>query len=287
MANNTLIFNPEINSFILPVLPKLLDLPKWIKIDKSIFPKTSCTSIVVWNNYPSLGSTLGLAKLTKYIRDITYIPTFHLGILVGLLLSDAGLSKQRNSKNARLGFKQSMIHFPFFWSTFMLLSHFCSSIPYVDNAKLKGKLYYGIRMDTRAYSCLTNLYELFYIPITQPYGKISYKKIVPLDIYNLLTPIALAYWIMGDGYGNNWKGLYLCTDSFSNYDIVRLMNVLLIRYNLTSSLVQISGKSRIYIASTESAKITNLVVEFIHPSMLYKILGNYPLNKQRISILRV
>jgi hypothetical protein len=136
---------------------------------------------------------LGLAKLTKYIRDITYIPTFHLNILIGLLLSDAGLSKQKNSKNARLGFKQSMIHFPFLWSTFMLLSHFCSSIPYCDNAKLKGKFYYGIRMDTRAYSCLTDLYELFYIPITQPDGKISYKKIVPLDIYNLLTPMALAY----------------------------------------------------------------------------------------------
>lgn len=282
MANNSLNFNPEILSFILPVLPKVLDLPKWIKIDKSIFPKTSSTSIVIWNNHPTLGSTLGLAKLTNYIRDITYIPTFHLSILVGLLLSDAGLSKQRNSKNARLGFKQSMIHFPFLWSTFMLLSHFCSSIPYIDNAKLKGKLYYGIRMDTRAYSCLTNLHELFYIPITQPDGKISYKKIVPLDIYNLLTPIALAYWIMGDGYGNAWKGLYLCTDSFSNYDIVRLMNVLLIRYNIHSSLVQISDKSRIYIASTESAKITNLVLEYIHPSMLYKVLGNYPLNKQRI-----
>ena len=67
-----------------------------------------------------------------------------------------------------------------------------------------------------------------------------------------------------------------------NYDIVRLMNALLIRYNINSSLVQISGKSRIYIASTESAKITNLVLEFIHPSMLYKVLGNYPLNKQKI-----
>lgn len=213
MANNTLILNPEINSFIIPVLPIVLDLPKWIKIDKSIFPKTSCTSIVIWNNYPTIGSTLGLAKLTKYIRDITYIPTFHLSILIGLLLSDAGLSKQKNSKNARLGFKQSMIHFPFLWLTFMLLSHFCSSIPYHDNAKLKGKFYYGIRMDTRAYSCLTDLYELFYIPITQPDGKISYKKIVPLDIYNLLTPMALAYWIMGDGSGNASKGLYLCTDS--------------------------------------------------------------------------
>ena len=67
---------------------------------------------------------------------------------------------------------------------------------------------------------------------------------------------------MGDGNGKAWKGLYLCTDSFSNYDIVRLMNVLLIRYNINSSLVQTSGKSRIYIASpygTESIKITNLV----------------------------
>ena len=284
MANNTLILNPEINSFIIPVLPIVLDLPKWIKIDKSIFPKTSCTSIVIWNNYPTIGSTLGLAKLTKYIRDITYIPTFHLSILIGLLLSDAGLSKQKNSKNARLGFKQSMIHFPFLWLTFMLLSHFCSSIPYHDNAKLKGKFYYGIRMDTRAYSCLTDLYELFYIPITQPDGKISYKKIVPLDIYNLLTPMALAYWIMGDGSVMPQK-VYIYAQIVvlrQNYDIVRLMNVLLIRYNINSSLVQISGKSRIYIASTESAKITNLVLEFIHPSMLYKVLGNYPLNKNRI-----
>ena len=60
------------------------------------------------------------------------------------------------------------------------------------------------------------------------------------------------------------------------------MNVLLIRYNIHSSLVQNSDKSRIYIASTESAKIINLVLEYIHPSMLYKVLGNYPLNKQRI-----
>jgi LAGLIDADG DNA endonuclease family len=75
----------------------------------------------------------------------------------------------------------------------MLLSHFCSSIPYHDNYKLKDKIYYGIRMETRAYSCLTELFELFYSPITQSESKISYKKIVPLDIYNLLTPMALAY----------------------------------------------------------------------------------------------
>ena len=196
-----------------------------------------------------------------------------MSVLVGLLLSDAGLSKQKNSKNARLGFKQSMIHFPFLWSTFTILSHYCGTLPYPDNAKIKNKKYYGIRMDSRAYTCLTLLYDQFY------QNKV---KIVPLDIYNLLTPLALAYWIMGDGLGNAWKGLYLCTDSFSNYDIVRLMNVLLIRYNIISRLVTVSGKSRIYISSTESTKISNLVLDYIHPSMQYKILGYYPINKKDI-----
>ena len=233
--------------FILPILPNTYNLPKWIKLENSIFPDNQCTSIVVWNNPNTIGCTLGLPKFTNYLRDITYIPNYHLGIIVGLLLSDAGLSKQKKSINARLGFKQSMIHFSFFWSTFMLLSHFCSSMPYTDNTTLKGKMYYGIRMDTRGYPCFTLLFNMFYQYDAE---KKRYIIIVPLDIYNLLSPESLAYWIMGDGLGNVWKGLYLCTDSFTNYDIVKLMNVLLIRYNIKSSLVVLSGKSRIYIPST-------------------------------------
>jgi hypothetical protein len=81
----------------------------------------------------------------------------------------------------------------------MALSHFCSSMPYTDNATIKGKIYYGIRMDSRAYPCFTVLYDMFY-----NYDKEKNKniKVVPLDIYNLLTPEAIAYWIMGDGLGN-------------------------------------------------------------------------------------
>jgi hypothetical protein len=261
---------PYLIFFIVQKYPNILSLPKWININKSIFPKTESTSIVVWNSPHTVGSTLGYSKFTSFIRDITYIPTFLLSVLVGLLLSDAGMSTQKKSVNARLGFKQSMIHFPFFFSTFMLLSHFCSSLPYPDNTVLKNIQYYGIRMDTRAYACLTTLYQMFYI---------DKVKVVPVDIYNLLTPVAFAYWIMGDGLGNIFRGLYLCTDSFSDYDIVRLMNVLLIRYNIKSKLVKISGKSRIYIPSTESTKVYSVVSAHTHPSMLYKILGQYPLKK--------
>jgi hypothetical protein len=59
------------------------------------------------------------------------------------------------------------------------------------------------------------------------------------------------------------------------------MNVLLIRYNIKSSLVIVSGKSRIYVPSTESNKMINLVSSHIHFSMNYKILGNYPVNKKK------
>ena len=55
--------------FIIPLAPTI---NKWNKIDKSIFPKTSCTAITVFNG--KLDSTLGLPRLTKFIKDLTYFP---------------------------------------------------------------------------------------------------------------------------------------------------------------------------------------------------------------------
>ena len=42
--------------------------------------------------------------------------------------------------------------------------------------------------------CLTELYQIFYIT-----GLSGNKKIIPDNIYDLLTPRALAHWIQGDG----------------------------------------------------------------------------------------
>lgn len=57
-------------------------------------------------------------------------------------------------------------------------------------------------------------------------------KIAPEDIYNLLTPVAL---IKGDGSAKEY-GLILCSDSYKLIDIVRIMIVLIIRYNLNCRL---------------------------------------------------
>ncbi|RUO95978.1 homing endonuclease [Jimgerdemannia flammicorona] len=85
---------------------------------------------------------------------------------------------------------------------------------------------YALELRTRSLPCFTAIYHLFYV---------NGVKVIPLDIFNLLSPIALAHMIMGDG-GWTGSGLKLCTHSFSVPDCVRLMNVLMIRYRLDCTL---------------------------------------------------
>jgi hypothetical protein len=54
---------------------------------------------------------------------------------------------------------------------------------------------------------------------------------------------------MGDGKWLVGKfGMYLCTDSFSIPDVIRLMNVLMIKFNLDCTMIIMDKKyPRIYI----------------------------------------
>jgi len=56
-------------------------------------------------------------------------------------------------------------------------------------------------------------------------------KIVPINIYDLLTPRGLAFWIMDNG-SRQGAGLYLSTYSFSNEDMDRLMFTLQDKFGL-------------------------------------------------------
>ncbi|TIB01582.1 hypothetical protein E3P96_02343 [Wallemia ichthyophaga] len=78
---------------------------------------------------------------------------------------------------------------------------------------------------------------------------------------------------MGDGQASTqkYKGLTLCTDNFSNYDVVRLMNVLKIKYDLNTSLQFAAGKPRIYFYGKEMDKLFAITYLHMAPSMMYKI----------------
>lgn len=217
--------------------------------------------LVIWGS--NLSSSVGKPRHTKLIMEMTCLPPYHKSIMIGLLLSDGWISFPRpHSKNARLGFEQSLDHFEYFWNVFLDLSHYCSNSPHFRGRVRFGKNTYGIGIFTRSLPCITELYPLFYK---------EGKKVIPDDIFNLLTPVALAHWISGDG-GSTPHGLIIHTDSYSIQDVVKLMNVLMIRYELKCTLrIRREGAPLIYIREESMAKLRNIVTPYMSKSMVYKI----------------
>lgn len=63
-----------------------------------------------------------------------------------------------------------------------------------------------------------------------------YEKFVPLNIKELLTPIGLAHWLMGDGYWENQaQTIKICTDSFTKVEIDLLIDALDKVFNIKAS----------------------------------------------------
>src|SRR5258708_33292389 len=104
-----------------------------------------------------------------------------------------------------------------------------------------GKCYNSILFYTSCLVYFNELYDLFYI---------LSKKMVPINILYLLTPLSLAYWIADDGSWNKvGKYVNLCTDSFTLEEILQLIEVLNIKFNLRCYKVNCGNGFRIIIPS--------------------------------------
>jgi hypothetical protein len=221
---------------------------------------TECTDLVIWGT--NLSSTVGV-KFTRTQLAMVQLAPYQYGVIIGLILSDAWVRfGSKRSKNALLGFKQSGAKSQYFWFVFSLLSHYCSTYPLVIIGSRLGKKTIGLQFETRSMPCITELHSLFYS---------EDKKVIPQNIYDLLTPAALSHLIMGDGSAQR-HGLIICTDSYSAQDVVRLMNVLIIRYRLKCTLrYHTPTQPRIYISESSMPLLLTIVRPHMCPSMLYKI----------------
>ena len=224
------------------------------------------TRMVVWGHI--LSSSVGLGRYTKQVSNMIRIPAYQQSVITGLILSDGWLTfGSKTSKSARLGFKQSLSNSAYFWFVFSLLSPYCSSIPNFISTNRKETNTYALQILTRSLPCFTELHSIYY-----PNG----IKRIPADIFYLLTPIALAHWIMGDGTKNR-HGLTISTESFSLIDTVRLLNVLMVRYRLDCTMRKHSTGYNIYIKEKSMPFLRTLVQPHMHNSMQYKLrIKTYP-----------
>lgn len=172
-----------------------------------------------------------------------------------------------NSKsNARIIFLQSLEQSELIFNLYELFKDFTISPPKVNSSLIKetGNRRYNISFGTRTLPCFNKFYHLFYN---------NRVKVVPINIEDLLTPVTLAYWIMGDG---SWKGygLRLHTNNFTKSEVELLINAINKNFGFSSS-INIANKSKsqytIYIPSKDVENLRSLVIPYILPSFIYKL----------------
>lgn len=96
------------------------------------------------------------------------------------------------------------------------------------------------------------------------------KKIVPLNLYDYLNYEKLAHWIKGNGTRKK-NAKILQTDSFTIKEVVFILNVLLIKLNIRSTIQYQRNNPVLYITTASKNRIREKLRPFMCKSMLYKI----------------
>lgn len=183
-------------------------------------------------------------------------------ILFGTLLGDSNLQTYTGGKTWRARFIQSNAHKDYLFHLYDIFK------PIVKTSARQSWLESGQSRWT---------FNTSVLPLDLEFGKIFYlknKKIVPsneyLDLY--LTPRAIAYWFMDSGsLKSNCKAYILCTDSFKLDDLKRIGEIFKNKYDIKISFHKQRLNYRIYIPRKEYNKFKNLIEEYVHPSMKYKL----------------
>ena len=217
-----------------------------------------CKDIVIWSS--NLSSTVNYPKFTSIVRHMVDFPYHLRSMLLGLLISDGWLEINK-SGNTRFFFKQSIDKSEFVIFVFTKLSHYCSSYPTITTARINNREFKGICFHTRSYPCLTPFYNMFYV---------NRKKIVPLDLYEIINYELLAYWIMGDG-SKSGNAIILQTQSFTVKECVFIISILIHKFNLNCSLHMQRNQPTIYISAKSVKKIKSKLYPYFLSSMYYKL----------------
>lgn len=202
-----------------------------------------------------------------------------ISVLVGCLLGDA-YANQTKVNGTSFRFKQSVRHrdYLFFLYKFFFERGYCTSTgpreyktTLVNTNKNSSKTYYGNEFDLFTFSSLNWLYELFYE------GKV---KVIKSELINYLTPMSLAFLIMDDGgWVSGSKSVRISTNNFTLQEVELLRDMFKTKFDLDCTIQLLSKKGgnnpkdkySLYIKVASLPRLRELVVPYMHPSMLYKL----------------
>lgn len=125
---------------------------------------------------------------------------------------------------------------------------------------------------------MTSSYRFFSKQYFRPWRKVMYKngrKIIPVSVLDLMSPLSLAVWYMDDGCKKNNYSIIISTDGFSAVSLKKLRTMLQQRWFINTRIATktTAGKKykRLTISSYDLVRFFELIRPYIIPSMKYKI----------------
>jgi len=226
--------------------------------------KFICKELTLWEKPLGFSSKFSTIKITNIQRNSIQLTSRVKSIIIGILLSDGWVQK-RTHWNPRIGLKQSIINFPYFWYVYNELAYLTSGLPLLGNNIMRGKKFYNVSFQTRQLDSFNEILNLLYI-----YKEGKYVKTLKPELILYMNYIVLAHWIQGDG-GKRNEGITLCTDSFSLQEVVLLINIFNIKFNISPTIHKEKNNFRIYINKKDLMKIKPFIEPYFVNHFLYKI----------------
>lgn len=185
-------------------------------------------------------------------------------LLMGSLLGDG--NAERHGFGTRFQFKYSHQNMEYLMQLHksFYLQGYCSEKKPIVKAFVgpKGKTYFHVHFQTYTFTSFNPIYEDWY-------GKESMKRVPPYW-QPLLTPRALAVWVMDNGTFTGY-GMKLATDVFKEEDVHLLARILHENFNLTVNVHYQTKNWRLYLPKSSMQTLKALIFPYVVSSMQYKL----------------
>jgi len=200
----------------------------------------------------------------------------HKDIIVGTLLGDGCIHKQRKKSNDM--YKYYLSHSKkqeeyFLWKFENLKPFFTKYYEIDTTLKSTGKTYQQLKSTSIAHSEFKMYFDMFYDE--------NGIKFVPKNIDLFLTPFVMALWFMDDGSltnrdkGRPGSAVRICSLNFSYQDHLILKHAIKACFDINVKIAAYNrnGKKFYYISFNKrnSWLLKDIIGEYILPSMQYKL----------------
>ena len=184
--------------------------------------------------------------------------------MIGVILGDGHLEKQKNSINYRLKVEHSIKQKEYVDWLYENLKELVASEP-------KERIRISLGKKLKSYGFATISSKNF-----GSYGKLFYqngKKVIPEIISKMLSPRSIAVWFMDDGSykSKSHKTYIIHANGYTKEELEIIKDVFAKKFGIEIGIHKQYSQWRLYVYTKSAKSFRKMIEPYIIPSMKYKL----------------